>query len=137
MMQWQRFSNPLSNVNWDRKPFRVPDESVESKDHGDYAIWYGPAGDEGDVATEVTPEYGGWEIAEYRDVSWLDAEAGIEGDDPFLKISTRVTLDELEGALGRPVPEDSALASRLAAGYGVAYLGYYGGTEERVKELPR
>lgn len=136
MFFWQNPALRGNKIEWDRRPWREPDESVESYDHGDYAVWYGPDGPEGDVATEVNPEYRGWEVAEYRDVSWLDAEAGIETDTPFLKISTLVTKDELETALGRPSPEDASLASRLAVGYGVAYIAWYGGEEERVEELP-
>lgn len=95
-----------------RGPFRRPDVSVP----GSYWLWYGPAGRDGDCATEVEECHGGYIVREYQDVSGL-----IENpDDTFL---VRETFVEASGPY-------------WAAQYGVLKLAYEGGEESWADALP-
>lgn len=93
------------------KPWREPDVSGP----GDYAIWYGPEGREGDCALEVEGPY----VRQYQSViGYLDNHDG----PPIL--CTETYLEDC--------PEDI----RLRAALGVARLAESGGEESFVEELP-
>jgi hypothetical protein len=112
-------------AQWDGRPFRVPDEYYSG-----WAIWYGPGGVEGDCATEAETTGYDFTVSEYQFVS---------EEDQFLKTSTHVTSDELEAAQvarGQRMPRNDQEWLRLAAGYGVAKLAYWGGEEDWVYSLP-
>lgn len=137
--------SPAKNVggsrhweHWDGRPWRSADGYA-----ADGAIWYGPAGVEGDTATEVT-----WTcrrsrceftITEYQHVVGLVDNPPA----PFIATSATVLTDEIDQALfalglpGLSVDrEDPAEWARWAAGLGVAKLAHSGGHEEWVNELP-
>lgn len=91
-------------------------------------IWYGPAGEEGDVATE---------IEESGRSGWLD---DVDPLTPILKTTTYVDVDDLKKYLAKigvrhDVDDDTLV--RYAVSLGVAQISYYGGDDEFVAELPR
>lgn len=105
--------------------FRRPDKRVKSK-WSDWAVWYGPEGEAGDCATEVKKYLEGeYIVSEYQDITWLFNEnpdnPNNDYDNPILKTSVWV----------------KARGPREAAAIGVEKLGYYGGGEEMVSELPK
>jgi hypothetical protein len=105
------------------EPFREPDEEVAG-----YAIWYGPDGAEGDVATEVEREHLGYIVREYHHVEgYID---DYDPDEPFLVTETVVDEDD--------VPDvDDRMALRYAAAIGVQQMFERGGEESWASELPR
>ena len=108
------------NEKWinEMEEWRKPDyQHTDINDEIVHAIWYGPAGPEGDTATEVERIYGdSYNVTEYVCVvGLLDSYPA-----PILATSTVI---EAENAL-------------LAPCYGTQYMAHYGGEEEFVKELP-
>lgn len=106
--------NPVGDELGPVRPWRKPDVKVGD----DYAIWYGPQGPEGDVATEVDREADDlYTVSEYQDVTGLI-------DDPpdfVLKTSTQVYAQSL----------------REAAAKGVEAMQRWGGEEEFVSQIPQ
>jgi hypothetical protein len=106
------------------EPFREPDEEIAG-----YAIWYGPDGPDGDVATEVEQHgYSDYIVREYHHAEgYID---DYDPDEPFLVVETFVDKDD--------VPDvDDRLALRYAAAIGVAQMSERGGEESWASELPR
>lgn len=129
-----RFAKILSNINWDRDEWREPDY----KDDFSW-IWYGPGGKEGGYATELERTSGGWDVSEYVLVE------GNVTDLNFLKSTIFVTDECLAEALYREkrilvdpgmIEESPDEWGLWAVSLGIADLGYYGGSEEWVDELP-
>lgn len=105
------------------KKFREPDNYFSSDDYlGEWAVWYGPRGSEGDVATEVEKEVGGYIVSSYQHVAGLIDD--YDTDFPYLKTSTFVDDEETTDI-------------REAAFIGIERLDNQGGDEEMVAELPR
>lgn len=105
------------------KKFREPDDYFSAKDGTvKWATWYGPRGSEGDVATEVEKEVGGYIVSSYQHVAGLIDD--YDTDFPFLKTSTWVDEEETSDI-------------REAAFIGIERLDNQGGDEEMVAELPR
>lgn len=116
--------------------WREPDEMDP-----DHAVWYGPEGSDGDVAT-VAARTGSYEyrVADIQNVEGLIEEPQA----PFLATSTWVDLvDAVRERLG--ISADAARARldklgdnkklRIAAGIGVAALSERGGEEDWVDSL--
>ena len=123
-----------------RKRFRKPDVFFYDKhipSLGISAIWYGPAGVEGDYATEVETQGATdfFEVSEY-----MPLERHEEGS-PILKVTSTIDArDELMDTLIKlkvPLPSNVKDLTRYVAALGVAKIAYWGGTEEEVEELPR
>jgi hypothetical protein len=100
--------------------WRTPDEHG-----GDWAIWYGPGGADGDDATLVRHSGGGREGSENFDVYEVHNATGeiedIDPDSPFLVQSTFVEVPS-QGTMLKTM--------RAAAGIGVEQLSQHGGTED-------
>ena len=93
--------------------WRVPDNQVMQI----WAVWYGPAGPEGDCATEVERiSEGLYEVSEYTCVVGLIDNPPA----PILKTTTVIEAPDL----------------LVAPSIGTQYLAYYGGEETWVNELP-
>ncbi len=130
----------LQNIveQWDARAWREPDKILED---GYRYIWYGPDGEEGDYATEVEFDDDEYTVSEYTNVVGL-----IENPDwPILKTTTKFTVEELLTALVEAktkayiwsaIEQNPAAHLRMAAGYGVAKISYYGGDEEGEEQLP-
>lgn len=129
--------NPEQRFDWNGRPFRKADRL---HDYG--AVWYGPDGPDGDIATQVEPDGGGYRVSEYTNI-----EAEIEdAPRPFLCTSAHVERHALHAAVRALTPhgeeevarmrEDSELEERYAAGLGVAQLAHLGGDETFVDDLP-
>lgn len=116
--------------------FRPPDARG-----ADWAVWYGPAGEEGDVATAVarTGPYQ-YRIGEVQDVRGLIDDPG----DNFLVTTVTIDLDDAaQESLG--IDGDSARARldrvseekklRMAAGLGAGYISERGGDEHWASTL--
>jgi len=119
------------------EPWREPDRERGSDSWLEY-VWYGPAGEDGDTASELT-----WSrntdlfgFSDYQHVGGLlDV---YDPDFPYLKTSVFFTGNALRAALklfdmSFPVKQDLAL---FAADYGQAVLAHYGGEENAVESLP-
>lgn len=116
--------------------WRKPDDSGER-----WAVWYGPAGEEGDVASAAS-KLGGYQ---YRFGEIQDVEGLIEEPpDRFLVTSVTVDLDEavrdalridLDDARERldQVPEEKKL--RMAAAFASALIPKFGGSESWASSL--
>jgi hypothetical protein len=134
------------SFQWELKEWRKPDMSYEFG-----MIWYGPAGDEGDVATEV--EWSDWEAGVFSVSEYQDATGLIERVDPdfsILKGTVGVGTYELarelveQGHVTANTVKETAetildrpeIFARWAASMGVAKLAYWGGDEEYVERLP-
>lgn len=99
----------------------------------DYAIWYGPEGEEGDIATVVSRiSYREFIVAEIRDVTDLIEDIPEEG--PFLIISTVVELDE-ELVEGLDERRDERTLLGIAASIGISKISEEGGREEWASSL--
>lgn len=140
----------LNPAEW--KPFRLPDEEFDLR----WAVWYGPDGAEGDVATEVELDgHRGFVVREYQNVDGLIEE--YDESEPFLVHETFVDFDQLRDAadstgelfdaMGGDDPEElltivpdndeaRLLILRYAAAIGVRYLMEHGGEESWAAELP-
>lgn len=105
------------------KRFREPDQCVfDATEQPIWAVWYGKGGVEGDVATEVSKEVGGWVVSSYQHLAGL-----IDDYDPeysFLKTTTWID-DKLTDDI------------REAAFIGIDQLDNSGGEEEMTESLPR
>lgn len=119
-MSFAGFCNryPDASASWNQNPldvWRKPDV-----DFPDLAIWYGPDGPQGDCATLVERVYDQrWQVTRYDSVvgyEWYNPK----DYKPFLTATTEII----------------APSARLAAEWGTAYLGYYGGDEDWEDELP-
>jgi len=115
------------------EPFREPDIYLDG-----YAIWYGPAGVDGDVATEVERiDFGRFNVAEYQDTTgYFD----VEQDPSILKTSAYADLSEIVenySVTEEELEDDDLLAIRWAARAGVDAMANNGGEEEFVDELPQ
>lgn len=92
-------------------PWREPDVLGP----GDYAVWYGPEGRDGDCAVEVDGPY----VRQYQSVvGYLEDHNGPQ----FLCTETYL--------------EDCPEEIRLRAAIGVAHIAEFGGEESFVDELP-
>lgn len=119
-----------------RGPFRKPDRSDK-----EFAVWYGPGGEDGDSATEVEmsdPSYGGGPISVSEYESLVGYVDDVDEDRPFRKITTTFDVAELRAAIKayRGNKLGGADIKRWAAGYGSAVIAHYGGDEETVDSLP-
>jgi hypothetical protein len=119
--------------DWDGTLWRKPDEHS-----GDYwAVWYGPGGVDGEYATEVEADVGGYTVREYSDVTGTITPD--DPDEPVLVTQTYIWDDDLVEAideLGIKPPKKDLDWLRLAVGYGVAYMHEWGGEESWTDELP-
>lgn len=145
------------NPRHEWEPFRDPDAEVSLS----WAVWYGPGGVDGDVATEVELDGGsGIYVREYNNVVGTLDEGSYDESEPFLVLETYLSaddiervalaqhLDDLHDAMSEPddpdeftiVPDDDdarLLILRYAATIGVKYIGERGGEESWAAELPR
>jgi hypothetical protein len=129
---------------WDRELWRKPDVYTGKKDpmFPPIAIWYGLSGVEGDVATMAELESGYYlTVSEYQDITgYIDEPTKEDLENPFLVTSTTLDLRDVLLVLSRARirrPRSTLQLIRWAVGIGVAYIAYYGGSEERTDELPR
>lgn len=128
---------------WDQELWRKPDVYTRGKDRifPPLAIWYGPADAEGDVATVAEFEGDGYiKVSEYQDMTGYIDDPEQLGDEPILITSTYLDAREVEHILSKAKirkPRSALQLIRWAVGLGVAYLAYYGGSEEYTDELPR
>jgi hypothetical protein len=98
--------------------FRTPDETDGEK----WAIWYGPAGKEGDVATTVAIYAGcSYSVAEIQDVTDYVDDVGVN---PFLVTSTVIDIEIEDCDSMEPIE-----ALRRAARIGIDHLSQRGGEE--------
>ena len=122
-----------------KKPFRKPDVYFYDKnipDLGLSAIWYGPAGPEGDYATEVEWENNGFNVSKYMPLE----PHPIGGETHIIKITTFIEADEIINTLRNlkiRLPENVQKLARYAAAIGVAKIASWGGEEDEVEELPQ
>jgi hypothetical protein len=103
------------------KQWRTPDDQVVGiRYHRTWAVWYGPAGINGDYATEIESTPGGWVVREYQCVlGYFDEYNG----PPFLCTETFVSNEESD-------------QYEIAIDIGVKRIAYYGGDESFVDSLP-
>lgn len=120
---------PVADQNilnqWPRHVWRQPDH-----EECHYAIWYGPDGADGDVATTIAYEEGYFTVTEY-------ARHPDGGDliSSSTEIGAQLVRDTVFQVLGiRPAEQNLHL---WAVGIGVAALAYYGGDEDTAIDLPR
>ena len=122
------------NPDAELTPFRMPDESVSTH----WAIWYGPDGVEGDVATEAELSGShGFTVREYQHVAGYFDEGTYDESTPFLVLETFVSMDDLAFEDARSDDEVGMLALRYAAAIGVHQISEVGGEESFAAELPR
>lgn len=104
----------MNNDKW-RKP-----DAYTKTDLTEQAIWYSVGGVNGDYATEVEKvganEYG---VREYVNVEGMIED--YDKENPFLCTATTVTAQNIYDAVK----------------HGIRYLGYFGGSESFVSELPQ
>ena len=124
----------IKTIRWDGEEWREPDIK------GYQWVWYGPGGRHGENATTLQRVGNGWMVEEYQFVP--------ENSPPFLQIARLFTDDLLAEALYRAKgiqiklndPDDIGpevfVWARYAVSFGVAYIAYYGGSEEFVEDLP-
>ena len=139
------------------KPYREPDSQVDTS----WAVWYGPDGEDGDFATEVDRQIGGFVVREYQSVVGYFDEGTYDESEPFRVSETWVSREELEklAISNQPlwdamnesddpdeaelsmVPDDAdarSLILRYVAAFGVRYMQERGPSEESfAAELPR
>jgi hypothetical protein len=124
---------------WREEPFRKPD-ALDTGPGYARAIWYGPEGPDGEVATEVVADMDGntFEVSEYQHVGGLIDEGNYDPDEPFTVQTTKFTLKAVLKALkdaGKKLKRGELVG--WAASLGVAQIAYYGGADSWVSELPR
>ena len=95
--------------------WRKPDKSYRDE----WGVWYGPAGEEGEHATEVEAGSGFYAVREFTFVGTLIEDCN--PDFPFLCIERTVKADSL----------------REAVELGVKEIAEQGGMESFVSELPK
>lgn len=128
-----KYPKALKDINWEGEEWRDPDVRI-----GHEWIWYGPGGQEGDYATTIEESGGGWDVSEYGRLH-DQQEPNIQKTTTFVPYD--LLIDALYLSLGIPIDreaieEDPDEWNKYAVGLGVDYLGYYGGSEEWVDELP-
>jgi len=108
----------IDRTDYSDTVWREPDLRIGNT----YAVWYGPAGVEGDCATEIEHDGWYWRITEYQHVGGLVDE--YQADTPFLTQTTYIDT------LAAHVP------LRYVVSRGVDYMGHYGGSEGWEEYLP-
>ncbi len=125
---------------WDKRPWRKPDiYRWDKKLNYGTAIWYGPEGVKGDVATEVELDGDYIKINEYQDITGYVDELPSE-DSPFLVKSVSFDSEDVFDTLSETrirKPRSISQLFRWSAGLGVAYMAYWGGEESYAGELPQ
>jgi hypothetical protein len=119
---------------WRGERWRKPDV-FETYAGGAHAIWYGPAGVDGDTATECVWDDNAntFEVSEYQSVAGLFDS--YDKSAPFLKNTTRFTLKAVHKAV-KDIGQKPTGILMWAVGLGVAQLAYFGGAEDMVCCLP-
>ena len=97
--------------------WREPD----SRSDDNWAVWYGPAGQDGDCATECERQFDGFVVREFQHVGGLIED--YDEDQPFLCIETWVSDEEANNLC-------------KAVGIGVDRIREQGGPESFVESLP-
>lgn len=126
----------FKGVIWDLTPWRTPDYQDEGK-----SVWYGPDGKDGQEASVILYQDGGWAFGQYTGVE------GVIDNPPALILSTFtfISFEELQRAVMEKsmteVPVDaferaSDAWAPFAAAAGAVKLSYYGGQEEWIDQLP-
>lgn len=121
---------------WRGKRWRKPDV-FDTYPDGARAIWYGPDGPDGEMATECiwdTPSQT-FEVTEYQSVVGMFDEGTYDPDAPFSTQTTRFTVKAVMKAVA-DIGEKPTGMIVWAVGLGVAQLAYFGGEESMVDSLP-
>ncbi len=128
---------------WSLQPWRKPD-IFETYRGGARAIWYGPEGAEGDVASELiwdepgSSDLGGgsFTFTEYQHVGGLFDKGTYDERTPFLTQSTTFTVRAVLEALREAGIEKPRRLLLWAPGLGSAQVSYWGGEDGWAESLP-
>jgi hypothetical protein len=121
---------------WHKQQWRDPDVWSPSK-YGSFAIWYGPAGPDGEQATMVEGADDHFTVTEYQNVVGLIDDPEADFSMHSVTIDAQDVFDTLKVAKITSKGRDLKGLFGWVAGLGVARLAYYGGEESWASELPR